>query len=67
MHGILLRVASLEDTLKGKMKAWSEHARRQSKRLKDLADIACLVEAHRHLWDMLTDDLKQQVQPPEKT
>ena len=64
VHGILLRVASLEDTLKGKMKAWSEPERRQSKRLKDLADIARLVEAHPHLWDMLTDDLKQQVQPP---
>ncbi len=67
VHGILLRVASLEDTLKGKMKAWSEPERIQSKRLKDLADIARLVEAHRHLWDMLTDDLKLQVQPPEKT
>lgn len=67
VHGILLRVASLQDTLKGKMKAWSEPGRRQSKRLKDLTDIARLVEAHRHLWDMLTDDLKQQVQPPEKT
>jgi hypothetical protein len=67
VHGILLRVASLEDTLKGKMKAWSEPEQRQSKRLKDLADIARLVEAHSYLWDMLTDDLKQQVQPPEKT
>ena len=67
VHGILLRVASLEDTLKGKMKVWSEPGRRQSKRLKDLADIARLVEAHWHLWNMLTDDLKQQVQPPEKT
>jgi len=67
VHGILMRVASLEDTLNGKMKAWSEPGRRQSKRLKDLADIARLVEAHPHLWDMLTGDLKQQVQPPEKT
>jgi len=64
VHGILLRVASLEDTLKGKMKAWSEPERRQSKRIKDLADIARLVEAHPRLWDLLTDDLKQQVQPP---
>lgn len=64
VHGILLRVASLEDTLKGKIKAWSEPERRQSKRLKDLADIARLVEAHPHLTDMLTDDLKKQVQPP---
>jgi len=67
VHGILLRVASLEDTLKGKIKAWSEPERRQSKRLKDLADIARLVESHPHLWNMLTDNLKQQVQPPEKT
>jgi len=66
VHGILLRVASLEDTLRGKMKAWSEPERRQSKRIKDLADIARLVEAHPRLWDLLTDDLKQQVQPPEK-
>jgi len=65
VHGILMRVASLEDTLKGKMKAWSEPERRQSKRLKDLADIARLVEAHPHLWDMLTDELRQQVLPPQ--
>ncbi len=67
VHGILMRVASLEDTLKGKMKACSEPERRQSKRLKDIADIARLVESHPHLWNMLTDDLKQQVHPPEKT
>ena len=46
VYGILLRVASLEDTLRGKMKAWSEPTRRQSKRIKDLADIARLVETH---------------------
>lgn len=64
VHGILLRVASLPDTLSGKIKAWSEPARRQSKRLKDLADIARLVEAHGHLWDLLPEALKQQVQHP---
>ena len=64
VHGILLRVASLQDTLSGKIKAWSEPARRQSKRLKDLADIARLVEAHPDLWDSLPDLLKQQVQRP---
>ena len=58
-----MRVASLEDTLRGKMKAWSEPQRRQSKRIKDLADIARLLESHPHLWDLLTDDLKQQLQP----
>jgi hypothetical protein len=66
VHGILLRVASLEDTLRGKMKAWSEPERRQSKRIKDLADIARLVEAHPQLWDLLIDELKQQIRPPEK-
>jgi hypothetical protein len=64
VHGILMRVASLEDTLSGKMKAWAEPDRRQSKRIKDLADIARLVEAHPRLWSMLTEDLKQRLQPP---
>jgi len=66
VHGILMRVACLEDTLQGKIKAWSDADRRQSKRIKDLADIARLVEAHPQLWDALTDDLRQQLQPPEK-
>lgn len=67
VHGILLRVASLEDTLRGKMKVWGEPERRQSKRMKDLADIARLVEAHPRLWDALSDELKRHVQPPEKS
>jgi len=64
VHGILLRVASLEDTLRGKIKAWSDPDGRQSKQIKDLADIARLMEAHPQLWDLLTDDLKRQLQPP---
>jgi len=32
VHGILLRVASIEDTLAGKAKAWRTTSRRQSKR-----------------------------------
>ncbi len=66
VHGILMRVASLEDTLRGKIQAWSDTDRRQSKRIKDLADIARLIEAHPHLWDALTDDLKTQLQRPEE-
>ena len=42
IHGILMRVASLEDTLCGKAKAWRDSERRQSKKLKDLGDIARL-------------------------
>ena len=65
VHGILLRVASLEDTLRGKIKAWAEPSRGQSKRIKDLADIARLVEAHPRLWDLLPDELKRQIQRAE--
>jgi len=59
IHGILMRVASLEDTLHGKTKAWRDTERRQSKKLKDLGDIARLVESHPHLWDLLDADLKE--------
>ena len=59
VHGILMRVASLEDTLHGKIQAWHDEERRQSKKLKDLADIARLVESHPHLWDSLDAGLKE--------
>ena len=64
VHGILMRVASLDDTLAGKIKAWSEPARRQSKQAKDFTDIVRLVEAHPRLWSSLTPDLRQLVKPP---
>ncbi len=64
IHGILMRVASLEDTLKGKIKAWAAPERRQSKRIKDLADIARLVEAHPKLWQLLPEELKVQIEAP---
>jgi len=64
VHGILMRVASLDDTLAGKIRAWSDPTRRQSKRIKDLADIARLVESYPDLWDQLTDELKQQIERP---
>lgn len=46
VHGILMRVASLADTLAGKIKAFNTPERRASKRQKDLADIARLLESH---------------------
>lgn len=64
VHGILLRVASLEDTLSGKVAAWSDAQRRQSKRLKDLGDIARLVETHPRLWAALPELLQQQIERP---
>ena len=62
--GIPLRVASLEDTLAGKVCAWRDSERRQSKRIKDLGDIARLVEAHPHLWERLPEQLRQQIDKP---
>ncbi len=64
VHGVLMRVASLEDTLQGKMRALADPCRRQSKRIKDLGDIARLVEAHPHLWATLPSELQQQIQRP---
>lgn len=64
VHGILMRVASLKDTLSGKIEAWKDPQRRQSKRLKDLADIVRLVESHPELWDDLSDELRRHVQKP---
>ena len=49
VHGILMRVASLEDTLAGKLKEYGTPARRASKRQKDLADIARLLDSHPQL------------------
>jgi hypothetical protein len=56
VHGMLLRVAALEDTLAGKVKAWRTPERRPSKSIKDLADIARLVEAHPGLLATLPED-----------
>ncbi len=61
VHGILMRVASLEDTLSGKIKAWRDPRRRASKRQKDLADIMRLVEARPELRCLLPDDVLARV------
>jgi len=59
VHGILLRVASLEDTLAGKIKAWRTPERRPSKAIKNLGDIARLIEAHPYLVPSLPADVSQ--------
>ncbi len=64
VHGVLMRVSSLDDTLAGKVKAWAEPSRRQSKRINHLADIARLVEAHPVLWDSLTPELLREIDRP---
>ena len=65
VHGILLRVATLRDTLAGKIKAWRTTDRRQSKRIKDLGDISRLVESHPELWADLPPELREQIERPD--
>jgi len=59
VHGILLRVASIDDALAGKIKAWRTPERRPSKAIKDLGDIARLIEAHPQLATSLPADVSQ--------
>jgi hypothetical protein len=47
--GLTLPVAALDDVLRGKVWAASDPGRRASKRQKDLADIARIIEAHPEL------------------
>jgi Nucleotidyl transferase AbiEii toxin, Type IV TA system len=61
IHGILMRVASLPDTLRGKILAWQDTERRASKRQKDLLDIMRLVEAHPKLRKRLPADLAKKI------
>lgn len=49
VHGIAMRVASVEDTLRGKLAAYADTQRRPSKRQKDLLDIVRLIESHPEL------------------
>ncbi|MDD2599397.1 MAG: nucleotidyl transferase AbiEii/AbiGii toxin family protein [Kiritimatiellae bacterium] len=57
--GILMRVASLEDTFKGKLADYSDKTRRPSKRQKDLLDILRLVESHPQLLSSVPDEVRQ--------
>ena len=61
IHGILMRVAGLPDTLRGKILAWRDSERRASKRQKDLLDILRLVEAHPKLRKLLPSDLAKKI------
>lgn len=65
VHGIPMRVASLKDTLAGKVAAWSDKARRPSKRQKDLLDVMRLVESHPELRDALPRELRKRLDATE--
>lgn len=60
--GIRLPIAAIEDVLQGKIWAASDPARRPSKRLKDLADIARLLEAAPHLRPLVPDEILAKIQ-----
>lgn len=62
IHGILMRVASREDTLLGKLKAYADTQRRPSKRQKDRLDIARLVEAHADLRAHVPADVLEKLE-----
>jgi hypothetical protein len=55
--GKSLRVAALEDVLQGKIWAALDPERRGSKRQKDLADIARLIEAYPQLRERVPDEI----------
>ncbi|MEW6404746.1 MAG: nucleotidyl transferase AbiEii/AbiGii toxin family protein, partial [Chloroflexota bacterium] len=55
--GMELPVASLEDVLQGKVWAALDPERRGSKRQKDLADIARLLEAHPRLRERVPQEI----------
>jgi len=59
--GLELPVASLEDVLQGKVWAVSDPTRRPSKRQKDLADIARILEARSDLRARVPDEVLERL------
>ena len=57
--GYEMKVAIIEDVLKGKIWAYSDEQRRKSKRQKDLADIIRLIETYPNLADQLPDSIRK--------
>jgi hypothetical protein len=55
--GLAMPVASLEDILQGKIWAVQDPERRSSKRQKDLADIARIIEAYPHLRQQVPQEV----------
>ena len=59
--GYNMSVASLPDVLRGKVWAYSDETRRQSKRQKDLADIMRIIEAHPEFRNELPQKIASQL------
>ena len=60
--GYKMKVASVEDVLQGKIWAYSDDQRRKSKRQKDLADIARLIEVYPALTELLPAAIKKRIE-----
>jgi hypothetical protein len=56
--GYRMNVASVEDVLNGKVWAYMDQQRRQSKRQKDLADIMRLIEAFPNLINVIPSQIR---------
>ncbi|OHB85038.1 MAG: hypothetical protein A2Z38_00740 [Planctomycetes bacterium RBG_19FT_COMBO_48_8] len=59
--GYTMKVARLEDVLRGKVWAYVDKARRKSKRQKDLADIFRIIERYPHLEASLPQSLQDEL------
>jgi hypothetical protein len=59
--GVRLPVARVEDVLRGTIWAASDPERRASKRQKDLADIARLLEAYPYLASLVPDEVRRRL------
>jgi hypothetical protein len=59
--GVVMPVARLEDVLKGKVWAATDPERRGSKRQKDLADIARILEAYPQLRAQVPEDVRKRL------
>jgi hypothetical protein len=59
--GTPMPVASVDDLLRGKVWAYQDDTRRGSKRQKDLADIARLLEAHPRLRPTVPEAIRQKL------
>ena len=59
--GYEMKVALVEDVIKGKVWAYSDQQRRRSKRQKDLADISRLIEAYPSLTDKVPAEIQDKL------
>lgn len=60
--GYKMKVASIEDIMKGKIWAYSDEQRRGSKRQKDLADIFRIIESYPKLKNELPESIKRKLE-----